>query len=130
MAKESGRDQSPDELKAEIARSRERVARDFRGLRYELDFPGKFRRSFRQQTVAWIAAIVVVGTLVVILPLRKKKIYVDAKSGRKTKRNLLEAGFALGALKIAASLLRPAITSFVTKKVLGYPGAERSSRKW
>jgi hypothetical protein len=129
MAKESGRDQSTDQLKAEIARSRERVARDFRGLRYELDFPRKIRRSFRQQTVAWITAIVVVGTLVVILPLRKKKVYVDAKSGRKTKRNLLEAGFALGVLKIAASLLRPAITGFVTKKMLGYPGAERSSRK-
>src|SRR2546426_12638526 len=124
MAKESGRDKPADELKAEIARSRERVARDFRGLRYELDFPRKLRRSFRQQTVAWVTAIVVVGTLVVVLPLRKKKVYVDAKSGRKTKRNLLEAGFALGVLKIAASLLRPAITSFVTKKMLGYPRAE------
>src|SRR2546426_10766779 len=124
MAKESGRDQSTGELRAEIARSRERVARDFRGLRYELDFPRKFRNSFRQQTVAWITAIVVVGTLIAVLPVRKKKVYVDAKSSRKTKRSLLEAGFVLGVLKIAASLLRPAITNFVTKKMLGYPRAE------
>ena len=130
MAKESGRDQSTGELRVEIARSRERVARDLRGLRYELDFPRKFRRSFRQQTVAWITAIVVVGTLIAVLPVRKKKVYVDAKSGRKTKRNLLEAGFALGVLKIAASLLKPAITTFVTKKILGYPRPERSAKKW
>ena len=130
MAKESGRDQSTDELRAEIARSREQVTRDFRGLRYELDFPRKFRRSFRQQTVAWITAIVVVGTLVAVLPMRKKKVYVDAKSGRRTKKNLIEAGFALGLLKIAASMLRPAITSFVTKKLLGYPRTGPAARKW
>lgn len=130
MDKESGRDQSTDELRAEIARSREHVTRDFRGLRYELDFPRKFRRSFRQQTVAWVTAIVVVGTLVAVLPMRKKKIYVDAKSGRRTKKNLIEAGFALGLLKIAASMLRPAITSFVTKKLLGYPRTGPGARKW
>jgi hypothetical protein len=130
MAKEFRRNQPTSELKAETARSRERVAGDLRGLRYELDFPRKFRHSFRRQTVAWITAIVVVGTLIAVLPVRKKKVYIDAKSGRKTKRNLLEAGFALGVLKIAASLLRPAITSFITKKMLGYPGPERSARKW
>ena len=43
--------ESIDELKAEIAQSRERLARDLRGLRYELDFPGKFRRSFQDRLV-------------------------------------------------------------------------------
>ena len=39
MAEKSGRNKSVDELTAEIAGSRERVGRDLRGLRYELDFP-------------------------------------------------------------------------------------------
>ena len=125
MAKESGRDQSTGELKAEIARSRERVARDFRGVRYELDFPRRLRRSFRQQTVAWVTAIVVVGTLVAVLPLRKKKVYVDAKSGRKSQKKLVETGFALAVLKIAASLARPVVVEFVKNRLTDFGGQSR-----
>src|SRR6266705_6016858 len=105
MAEKFGRNRSTGELRAEIGRSRERVARDLRGLHYELDFPTKLRRSFREQTVSWLAAAVAVGALIAFAPMRKKKIYIDAKSGRETKRKLFEAGFALGALKIAAGLV-------------------------
>jgi hypothetical protein len=132
MAKEPRANKTTDELKMEIARSRERVGRDFRGLRYELDFPGKVRRSLRNHTAAWIAAAVVVGTLIVVLPLRKKKVYVDLKNGTqpKSKSKLLEAGFVLGALRIAATLLKPVITSFVTKKIGGYRTEPRPPKKW
>jgi len=129
MDKKSRSDKSIDELKMEIARSRERVERDFRGLRYELDFPGKIKRSFQRQTVAWITAAAVVGALLVLLPARKKKIYIDAKTGNKRKKQLLEAGFFLGALKIAATLLKPAITTFLAKKISGYAGSSRSAKK-
>src|SRR6059058_2614714 len=112
MAKKSGSNKSTDEVRVEITDSRERLARDFRGLRYELDFPRKIKRSFQQQTITWVTAVIVVGTLLVLLPARKKKVYVDAKSSRKPKKQMLEAGFALGALKIAATLLKPAVTSF------------------
>jgi hypothetical protein len=118
------------ELTAEIARSRERVARDLRGLHYELDFPAKIRRSFREQTVVWITAAAAVGTLIVLLPLRRKKIYVDKKSSRGSKRKLLETGFALGALKIAANLIRPVIVDFIRARLTGSTGQSRSSRKW
>ena len=49
MAEKSRRNESIDELKAEIDRSRAQLARNLRGLRYDLDFPAKFRRSFRKQ---------------------------------------------------------------------------------
>ena len=129
MAKKSGRNKSTDELRAEIAHSRERVARDLRGLHYELDFPAKLRRSFQEQTVAWLTAAAAVGTLVVLLPLRKKKIYIDKKSGRRSQRKLVETGFALGALKIAASLLRPVIVDLVKNRLTDFPGQSRSVRK-
>jgi len=128
MAKKSGRNKSTDELRGEIAHSRERVARDLRGLHYELDFPAKLRRSFQEQTVAWLTAAAAVGTLVVLLPLRKKKIYIDKKSGRRSQRKLVETGFALGALKIAASLVRPVIVDLVKNRLTDFAGQSRSAR--
>jgi hypothetical protein len=127
MAEKSRRNKSIDELKAEIELSRERVGRDLSGLRYELDFPAKFRRSFRDQTVSWITAAAAVGALIALAPMRRKKIYVDAKSNRKTQKNLLETGFALAALKVVASLARPVVVEFVKNRLTDF--AAKSRRK-
>src|SRR5213595_1469153 len=129
MAEKSGFNKSIDELTAEIAQSRERLARDVRGLHYELDFPGKLRRSFRQQTVSWLTAAAAVGTLIVLLPVRKKKIYIDAKRGGKRQKKFLEAGFVLGASKIAASVLRPVIVDFLKNRLTDYAGRSREVRR-
>ncbi len=127
MAEKSGRNKSIEELTAEIGQSRERVARDLRGLKYEVDFPAKFRRSFRQQTVSWLSAAAAVGALIALAPMRKKKIYVNAKSGRKSQKKLVESGVALAVLKIAANLARPAIVEFVKTRLTDFGG--RSRRK-
>jgi hypothetical protein len=125
MAEKSGRNKSIDELRAEIAGSRERVGRDLRGLHHELDFPAKFRRSFREQTISWVTAATAVGALIALAPMRKKKIYVDAKSSRKSQKKLVETGFALAALKVVAGLARPVIVEFVKKRLTGLPGKSR-----
>ena len=119
--------ESINELKSEIADSRERVARELRGLRYELDLPAKFRRSFREQTVSWLSAAAAVGAVIALAPMRKKKIYVDAKGGRKSQKKLVETGLALGVLKIAANLVRPVIVEFVKNRLTDFGG--RSRRK-
>jgi hypothetical protein len=129
MAEKSGHNKSTDELREEINRSREYVARDLRGVRYELDFPAKLRRSFREQTVAWLAAAAAVGALIAFGPMRRRKIYADAKSGRKAKRQLIETGFALGALKIAASLVRPVIVDLIKNRLTGFAGRSHPTRK-
>src|SRR5690348_2624395 len=118
MAQKPRSSKSTDEIRIEIARGRERTTRDLQGLRYELDFPTKIRRSMRRNTGTWVGAAVVVGTLIVLLPLRRKKIYVEANGGKKSKgkSGLLEAGFLLGALRIAATLLKPAVTSFLARQ--------------
>ena len=126
MAEKSGRNKSTDELRTEIAGSRERVGCDLRGLHYELDLPAKLQRSFREQTVSWLAAATAVGALIVLLPTRKKKMYVDLKSGRKANKKLIETGFALGALKIGASLIRPAIVELVKNRLTGVAGQPRT----
>jgi hypothetical protein len=125
MAEKSGRNKSIDELRAEIERSRQRVGGDLRRLRHELDFPAKFRRSFREQTVSWITAAAAVGALIALAPMRKKKIYVDAKNSRKTQKKLVETGFALAALKLVASLARPVIVEFVKNRLTDFAGKSR-----
>jgi hypothetical protein len=115
-------------LTAEIAQSRERVARDLRGLNYELDFPAKFRRSFRKQTVSWLSAAAAVGALIALAPMRKKKIYVDAKGSHKSQKKLVESGLALAVLKIAANLARPAIVEFVKTRLTDFGGRSRRQK--
>jgi hypothetical protein len=127
MAEKSAGNKSIDELRAEIAGSRERVGRDLCGLRHELDFPAKFRRSFREQTVSWITAAAAVGALIALAPMRRKKIYVDAKSSRKSRTKLIETGFALAALKVVAGLARPVIVEFVKNRLTDFAG--KSPRK-
>jgi len=119
VAEKSRRNKSTDELRADTARSRERVGRDLRGLHYELDFPAKLRRSFREYTTWWLSAAAVLGLLITLIPMRRKKIYFGAESDRKAKKKLVETGFALGALKIGASLVRPAIVELVKNRLTG-----------
>jgi hypothetical protein len=130
MAKEPRRKKSPNQLSAEIARTRDLVERDLRDLRSQLDIPRKIRRSFRRQTGVWIAAVAVVGVLIAIQSTRKKKVYVEKKGSHISKSTVLEAGFVLGALRIAATLFRPMIMKFVAKKVQGYAGRAHSAKKW
>jgi len=130
MVEEPGHDKPTGELRAEIARSRAIVARDLSGLRYELDFPHKIRKAFQRRTVFWLTAAAAVGLLLTLLPARTKKVYVEPRIGGKSKHRLLEAGFVLGALKIAATLLRPVIVDLVRNRLSGFAAKSSSSRKW
>src|SRR6266487_6031082 len=131
MAKESGHDRPAEGLREEIARSRELVSRDLSGLRYELDFPRKIRTSFQRQTVFWLAGAAAIGLLLTLLPTRTKKVYVEPRIGGKSKHRLLEAGFVLGALKIAATLLRPVIVDLIKNRLSGFAGKKSPRpRKW
>ena len=125
MAEKSGRNKSIDELRAEIAGSRERVGRDLRGLHHELDFAAKFRRSFRDQTVSWVTAATAVGALIALAPMRKKKIYVNAKTSNKSQKKLVETGLTLAALKFVGSLARPVILEFVKNRLTDFQGKSR-----
>src|ERR1043166_2250680 len=120
--------ESINELKLEIADSRVRLGRELRGLRYELDLPAKFRRSFRKQTGSWISAAAAVGALIALAPMRKKKVYVDARSRRKRDKKLMQTGLAMAALKLAGNLARPVIMEFVKNRFF-YSGEPSRGRK-
>ena len=132
MAEKPGQEKSLHELRQQAAHSRDRLGRDLTGLRYELDFPLKFRKSFQRQTVIWIGAAIVIGVLIVALPPRTKKVRVRAKGkskGEEQKEGLLGAGLALGALKLVATMLKPTITQFVAKKMSGYAAGAGPRRR-
>ncbi len=129
MAKNSQHNKSATELIDEIERSRQRVTRNLASLRDELDLPKKIRRSFRRQPAVWIVASVALGLALTAISTRKKKVYVDAKGGARSKKQLLEAGFLLGALKIAATVFKPVIVPFLQQKVSDFSGRSRMARK-
>ena len=123
MAQKPGQGKSLHELRQEAAHSRDRLARDLSGVRYELDFPLKFRKSFQRQTVLWIGAAIVVGVVFAVMPARTKKVRIKAKGksrGEQQKEGILGAGLALGVLKLVATLLKPTVTAYVAKKMSGY----------
>jgi hypothetical protein len=135
MAEKPGQEKSLHELRQEAAHSRDRLGRDLSGLRYELDFPLKFRKSFQRQTVLWIGAAIVVGVVFAVMPARTKKVTVKEKAGGKDKgqqqkEGILGAGLALGALKLVATMLKPTITAFVAKKMSGYAAGTGPARRF
>ncbi len=115
--KKPGQEKSLHQLRQEAAHSRDWLARDLSGLRYELDFPLKFRKSFQRQTVVWVAAAIAAGVVIVVLPARTKKIEVGPRRKKHPREEILGAGLALGALKFAATLLRPVVAKFIARKV-------------
>ena len=123
MAQKPGQGKSLHELRQEAAHSRDRLARDLSGVRYELDFPLKFRKSFQRQTVLWIGAAIFVGVVFAVMPARTKKVRIKVKGksrGEQQKEGILGAGLALGVLKLVATLLKPTVTAYVAKKMSGY----------
>lgn len=120
--------ESTNELNAEVAHSRLRVASELRGLRYELDFPAKFRRSFKKQTGSWLGAAAAVGALIALAPMRKKKVYVNAGGRRNADKKLMETGLAMAAIKLVGNLARPVIMEFVKNRFF-YSGEPPRGRK-
>ena len=101
-------------------------------MRYELDFPLKFRKSFQRHTTLWISAVVLTGVVMTARATTKKKIVYAGKGGEKKKgeeqkKGMLLAGLTMGALRFAATLLRPVAISYVTRRFGGHvpPSAEK-----
>ena len=119
-------------MRQAAAHSRDRLGRDLSGLRYELDFSLKFRKSFQRQTVLWIGAAIVVGVVFAVMPARTRKVQVKMKTkdkGEQQKEGIIGAGLALGALKLLATMLKPTITAFVAKKMSGYAAGGGTQRR-
>jgi hypothetical protein len=137
MAEKSGSQQTPIELREKIARSRELVVRDVDGLRYELNFPLKFRKAFQRHTVLWVGAALAVGLGLALLRARTEKVYVglSGKKVRSPNKSLLESGALLGLLKFGMTFVQPMVVSYFAKKAAKKGGAQggaqgRAASNW
>ena len=118
-------------IKSDIALSRDRISRELAGLRYELDFPRKFKNSFRHSPTVWISILAVLGILMAVAPARTKKVYVKPKPlfsfGKKKKENtgegVAQAGLAVAAAKLAGDIAKPFLIKLITKKFGGFGGS-------
>ncbi len=101
-----------------VASSRELIVRDVGGLRYELDFPLKFKKAFQRHTVLIVGAALALGLCIALLRARTQKVYVSPWSKKigSREKTLLESGALMGALKIAMTFLQPIIVSHFAKK--------------
>ncbi|MBA3272690.1 MAG: hypothetical protein H0T11_02305, partial [Chthoniobacterales bacterium] len=106
MAKEGRQEESIADLRQRIAHSRDRLERDLTGLKYELDFPLKFRKSFQRHAGIWISAAVLTGVVFIARGTKTKEKVVyrsyfgksdQQKKGEEQKKGLLAAGLAMGA---------------------------------
>ena len=113
MAEKPGQEKSLHELRQQAAHSRDRLGRDLSGLRYELDFPLKFRKSFQRQTCcgrrppAW-------WRIFAVMPAGRKMFTSgngkpDGKSmGDEQKKGLI-GGIGHGFAATRGDLLKPAL---------------------
>ena len=102
------------------------------GLRYELNFPLKFRKAFQRHTVVWVGAALAAGLFLALLRSRTRKVYVGfgGKKVRAPSKSLLESGALLSLLKLGMTVVQPMIVSYFAKK--GGKKGERTAprRNW
>ena len=132
MAKEHRPEKSLHDLRQEIAHSRDRLGRDLSGLGYELNFPLKFKKSFQRNSKTWGVAATLLGLLLTIRTGGKKRVVIERggahgqkKKGEEQKKGMLAAGLAMGGMRLIATMVRPMIVSYLTKRVGAYAGRVR-----
>ncbi len=132
MAEESGPDETPVALRQQISRSRELIVRDMGGLRYELNFPLKFKKAFQRNTVLWVGAALAVGLCIALLRARTQKVYLNplGKKARSPNKSLFESGLLLGLLKVGMTLVQPMVVSHFAKKGAKKGKEESRPRPW
>jgi hypothetical protein len=129
MAEKSESQLSPVQVREKVERSREELGRDLAGLRYELDFSRKIKRTFQRNTAVWVGGALAVGLLLALMRARTKKVYINTvgKKVRSPNKSLLESGALLGLVKIGMTIFQPMVVSYFAKK--GAKQGERRERR-
>lgn len=110
------------ELLAEIARSREAVARDFSAVAAEVNVPAKLGRTIAARPALWMGIAAAVGWIAAGPRTKTRVIRTGpAVKGEKKPRAKESGGhgllgLALTALKISAPMLKPALTAYAAKR--------------
>lgn len=109
-------------LIADLERARAGLAVSGAALRRDLDLDAHFKASFHEHKSAYIGGATLLGLIISKLPARKKKVYVEKKSGKskETIKEAEKAGIWLVLLQFLFSTLRPVLTKFLSKQVTNF----------
>lgn len=113
-----------DEILAEIARSREAIARDCAGVRAEVDLAAKVRRSVRTHPLAWLGGAGALGFLFAGPRRRTIVKHVEARpkkrgGGTETRVSRGPAWWAtlLALVKFLLPFVRPALSAYAARRL-------------
>ncbi|HEX3443813.1 MAG TPA: hypothetical protein VHS80_03795 [Chthoniobacterales bacterium] len=86
-----------------------------------LDIPTRLSASFRRNSWSWVSLAAIVGWVLARLPFRRKKIYIEAGSHRRLKREEKPAGrkrdLAWMIWDGVWSLAKPLLTAYLGRKL-------------
>ena len=110
------------EILAELARSREAIARDSSSVRSQIDPAARFRNSVRSRPLAWLGGAAAIGYIFAGPKTRVKTVTkvvrgdskIPPAPAAKRPRGLWDIIFAL--LKLAVPLVRPALSAYAAKR--------------
>ncbi len=107
-----------DELRRELAATRQAIHQDYTALRGELDIIGNTKRAVVQRPVKWLGGAAFVGYL---LAGRRKvktaKVDRPGKSVSQPEKRLTLFSLLFMAIRLLLPVARPALTAFATRKL-------------
>lgn len=113
---------SKAELLAELARSREAIARDASAVRAELDVAEKIQNSIRMRPFAWLGGAAALGYIIAGPKTRTKTVtkFVRGKAREKSvpdkKKPRGWFGILLSLAKLSLPLVRPALSAYAARR--------------
>lgn len=121
MAQQSQADRK-SQLIADLERSRTELGRSLSGVRQDLDVGSHLKHAFARQKTAWLAGAVIAGWILSRIPARKKSAPKSSvKTSPRTELKETErAGIWLALLSLLGTLIKPAVTAFVSRKIAQY----------
>jgi hypothetical protein len=111
----------------ELHEARGQVAANVSGLKEDLSIGKRFRRSVRENPIAWYGGAAVLGLLLAKIPPMGKKVVVPKPIFAKEQK-AGKAAVILGALKIFLDLGRPFITNWLKERAMHGPPPPRQQR--
>ena len=91
-------------LRDRAAKSREQLSKATGSLEAAANISQRLQTSIRGNLTTWLGTSALIGLVLAKLPARKKKVYINAKSGKSTTP---KRGIFVALLGIAFQLLRP-----------------------
>jgi hypothetical protein len=105
----------------ELAEARLGLASSAATVKGRLDIPARLSASFRRNSWSWVSLAAIVGWVLARLPFRRKKIYLEAGSHRRLKREEKQAGRKRDLAWIiwdgVWSLAKPLLTAYLGRKL-------------